>query len=138
MRLPHDFGSLLPKITIRLTLCLYKFGLNVLQILTVESIEQIQSPLILVPLETACNKLCIKLIDPSGIAPLGVGPPRARLKLCLRIDPVGLFGHRRRLATQLELCRGGIGPDCKVPTGVLRYPCSLLGPSELSIRDLSS
>ena len=57
MCLPHDFGSLLPKITIRLTLCLHKFGLNVLQILTVESIEQIQSPLILVPLETACNKL---------------------------------------------------------------------------------
>jgi hypothetical protein len=57
MRLPHDFGSLLAKITIGLTLCLDKFGLNVLQILTEESIEQIQSPLILVPLETACDKL---------------------------------------------------------------------------------
>jgi hypothetical protein len=57
MRLPHDFGSLLPKLTIRLTMCLDKFGLNVFQILTEESIEQIQSPLILVPLETACNQL---------------------------------------------------------------------------------
>ena len=57
MCLLHDFGSLLPKITIRSTLCLYKFVLNVLQILTEESIEQFQSPLILVPLETACNKL---------------------------------------------------------------------------------
>jgi hypothetical protein len=57
MRLPHDFGSLLAKLTIRLTMCLDKFGLNVFQILTEESIEQIQSPLILVPLETACNQL---------------------------------------------------------------------------------